>query len=40
MIVSRSKRVGFRMVPEVARLGAFLVIDGKRNRAGDPAFGG
>ena len=26
------------MVPEVARLGACLVIDGIRNRAGDPAF--
>lgn len=41
MIGTQSKPFGFRLAPEVARLGvagAFLVIEGLRNRPGDPEF--
>jgi len=40
-MICRLQQFGFQLAPEAARLGltgAFLVIDGFRNRAGDPAF--
>ena len=41
MADSHSKKIGFRLAPEVTQLGAtgaFLVVENFRNRASDPAF--